>query len=83
MKEALAKIEEYQTLTGQEGEHIDLLNLHIKCYFIKSKFLDNGDKSVLAKHIHNLLNIELAFCDSTFNYCAKDIILELITKFKN
>ncbi|PSU46207.1 hypothetical protein C9J12_19240 [Photobacterium frigidiphilum] len=77
MKVVFDKIEEYQEITGQEGEHIDKLKLYVKCYFIKSKFFNDQDKAMLSQGILKILQCEFNFCELTFNHDGIDIITDI------
>lgn len=77
LKLALNDLEEYQTLTGQEGPHIDDLSLSLKCFFVKSKWLDEQDKLRLKQRALAQLEQETRFCQTTYNYEAEDVISSL------
>jgi hypothetical protein len=77
MKVVFDKIEEYQEITGQEGDHIDKLKLYVKCYFIKGKFFNDQDKAMLSQGILKMLQCEFKFCELTFNYDGLDIITDI------
>ena len=74
MDNNLQRLEAYQALTWQEGQHIDELCTALKCVFIKSKFFDQQDKAVLKQNVSNLLDQELRFCDLSDNYEASELI---------
>lgn len=82
MKTVLEKIEEYQEVTGIEGDNIDKLKLYVKCFYIKSKFLDTQDKDILAKGILRKIKSEFIFCDLTDNYEAIDILIDMEKQLK-
>ncbi|WP_162200285.1 hypothetical protein [Aliivibrio fischeri] len=78
LDEVLNKIEEYQALTGQEGNHIDELRLFVKFYFIKSKYLENTERRTIELNLYRLLNIELQFSYHSENDDAYEVIFNLI-----
>lgn len=78
MNKLLSKLAEYQSISGQAGEHIDLLYLSLKCHFIQSKLLDFKDKNLITRINLDLLSTEKNFCKQTSNLQAQNIIEELI-----
>lgn len=80
MKSILGKIEEYQEITGLECDNLDRLKLHVKCFYIKSKYLNEQDKILISKDICRMLKSEFIFCELTTNYDAIDILTEIKSK---
>ncbi|MCG9628676.1 hypothetical protein L1D34_28105 [Vibrio mediterranei] len=78
LKLALNDLEEYQTLTSQEGSHIDDLRLSLKCFFLKSKWLAKQDKLLLRQRALNQLEQERRFCRTTYNFEAEEVISSLV-----
>lgn len=74
LKSVLHSIEEYQALTGQEGQHIDDLYLALKCSFIQSKYFCTQDKIRLKEQALLSLKQEEYFCQLTDNFVANDVI---------
>ncbi|WP_250132586.1 hypothetical protein [Vibrio crassostreae] len=77
LKVALNLLEEYQALTGQEGQHMDDLKLELKCTFIQSKWLGEDDRQNLRHRALKYLQLEEDFCSLIDNYPANDLIMEL------
>ncbi|MCG7496966.1 hypothetical protein MHO82_08825 [Vibrio sp. Of7-15] len=74
LKSITHSLEEYQALTGQEGQHIDDLYLALKCFFIQSKYFCAQDKIRLREQALFSLAQEEHFCRLTHNFSANDVI---------